>query len=188
MLPCTAVVESGVGHGSMKSVHVSQVGYNAFATLKLTGLVPAGNGFFLRVFMRLTAPMTGGHNTYFIAGLAAMQGAPFETRVGVMNEMLMINQPSGDRGFLSNQNFYNDHLPGAKLAVNDWSCVEVSFAPATNTIAVWLDDMLIPDLGRTDWQQERFDVVRFGFERYAGPDAQIYYDDIALGSQKLGCQ
>jgi hypothetical protein len=138
--------------------------------------------------MRLAAPMTGGHNTYFIAGLAAQQGAPYETRFGVMNEMVMINQPSGDRGFLSNQNFYNDHLPGAKLAVNDWSCVEVFFDPPNSTINVWLNDMPIPDLGRTDWQQAAFDVVRFGFERYAGPDAEIWYDDIAIGTQQLGCR
>jgi hypothetical protein len=183
----TVVIESAIAHSGTKSVHATEVGYNAFATLKGAGLFPAGSRFYLRVFMRLATPMTPGHNTYFIAGLAATPGAPYETRIGVQNSMLVINQPMGDRGFLSNQNFYNDGLPGAVLAVGDWSCVEVFFDPPNSTIDVWLDDEPIPDLSRTDWQQERFDVVRFGFERYAGPDSEIWYDDIALGTERIGC-
>jgi polysaccharide lyase-like protein len=184
----TAVIDTAIAHSGTRSVHVTQIGYNAFATLKGASLFPSGSRFYVRVFMRLAAPMTGGHNTYFIAGLAATPGAPYETRIGVQNEMLVINQPQGDRGFLSNQNFYNDHLPGAVLGVNAWSCVEVFFDPPATTINVWLDDAPIPDLNRTDWQQATFDVVRFGFERYAGPDAEIWYDDIAVGTQKIGCR
>ena len=183
----TVVIDTQIAHSGTKSVHVTQVGYNAFATLRGTSLFPTGGRFYVRVFMRLATPMTPGHNTYFIAGLAATSGAPYETRIGVQNSMLVINQPMGDRGFLSNQNFYNDGLPGAVLAVGDWSCVEVFFDPPNSTIDVWLDDAPIPDLSRTDWQQERFDVVRFGFERYAGPDSQIWYDDIALGTDRIGC-
>ncbi|HEX6277439.1 MAG TPA: hypothetical protein VFZ53_30560 [Polyangiaceae bacterium] len=182
----TAVIDTTVAHSGTRSVHVTQIGYNAFATLKGAGLFPSR--FYVRVFLRLATPMTGGHNTYFIAGLAAMQGAPYESRIGVMNEMLMINQPQGDRGFLSNQNFYVDHLPGAVITASTWSCVEVLFDPGASTINVWLEDMPISDLNRTDWQQESFDVVRFGFERYAGPDSEIWYDDIAVGSQKIGCR
>jgi hypothetical protein len=183
----TVVIDSTIAHSGTKSVHVTQVGYNAFATLKGASLFPTGSRFYVRVFMRLATPMTPGHNTYFIAGLAATQGAPYETRIGVQNSMLVINQPMGDRGFLSNQNFYNDGLPGAVLAVGDWSCVEVFLDPPNSTIDVWLDDALIPDLSRTDWQEERFDVIRFGFERYAGPDSEIWYDDIAIGTERIGC-
>jgi hypothetical protein len=184
----TVVIDGAMGHSGTKSIHVTQVGYNAFATLKGASLFPTGSRFYLRVFMRLATPMTGGHNTYFIAGLAATPGAPYETRVGVMNEMLIINQPQGDRGFMSNQNYYNDHLPGSVLPANAWSCVEVFFDPAASTINIWLEDAPIPDLARTDWQEERFDVIRFGFERYAGPDSEIWYDDIAVGTQKIGCR
>jgi len=28
----------------------------------------------------------------------------------------------------------------------------------------------------------------FGFEKYAGPDADIWYDDIAVSTQPIGCQ
>jgi hypothetical protein len=29
--------------------------------------------------------------------------------------------------------------------------------------------------------------VRFGFEKYAGPGIDIWYDDIAIGTQRIGC-
>ena len=46
---------------------------------------------------------------------------------------------------------------------------------------------VVPDLHRTDWQQENYDVLRFGYEKYAGPDADIWFDDLAVGNERIGC-
>ena len=32
-----------------------------------------------------------------------------------------------------------------------------------------------------------YDTVRFGFEKYAGPGLDIWYDDIADGTERIGC-
>ncbi len=175
-------------HSGMKSVHVYATGYQTF--FKLTGapVFPAPSGkLYVRVYVRLSEPMTGGHNTYFEAGLDASSDAPFETRVGVMNGMLMINQPDGDRGFLSNQNFYNDQLPGVVIAPATWACVESYFDTPASTVDFWVDGVEVPDLHRTDWQQETYDALRFGYEKYAGPDTELWYDDLAVGTAKIGC-
>jgi hypothetical protein len=29
--------------------------------------------------------------------------------------------------------------------------------------------------------------LRFGFEKYAGPESEIFYDDLAIGSEPIGC-
>jgi len=107
-------------------VHVYGSGYETFMVLKGAptfvlgdgGVSVAPNGrLYLRLFMRLDQPMTGGHNTYFEAGLDGMPDDQYETRVGVMNQMLMINQPAGDRGFLSNPTYYQDGMkPGTVVA------------------------------------------------------------------------
>jgi hypothetical protein len=175
-------------HSGAKSIKVNATGYQTF--FKLTGapVFPATNGrLYVRVYVRLGAPMTGGHNTYFEAGLDAASDAPFETRVGVMHEMLMINQPDGDRGFLSNQNFYNDQLLGAVIPAATWTCVESLFDTPASTVQFWLEGVDVPDLHRTDWQQEDYDVLRFGYEKYAGPDAEIWFDDLAVGNERIGC-
>ena len=137
--------------------------------------------------MRLGAAMTAGHNTYFKAGAGAQISSDHETRVGVMNAMLMINQPSGDRGFLSNQNYYNDGLPGVVFTPTVWTCVEVSFDPALTTMDVWVDGKEIPDMHPTNIVQDSYDELRIGFEKYAGPASDIWYDDVAIGSERIGC-
>jgi len=100
---------------------------------------------------------------------------------------LMINQPAGDRGFLSNQNYYVDNKPGAVIPPMTWGCIEAFLDPAHSTVDFWLDGKELADLHRTDWQQDPIGAFRFGFEKYAGPDGDFWYDDIAVGTQKIGC-
>lgn len=178
-------------HSGTKSIHVaSNGGYQTFFELKGAPVFPRANGpVYLRLYMKLGAPMTPGHNTYFKAGAGAATSSDHETRVGVMNGMLMINQPAGDRGFLSNQSYYNDgNKPGVVFMPMTWSCVEVFFDPPNSTIDVWVEGKEVPDLHVTDWQQDPIGAFRFGFEKYAGPDADFWYDDIAVGTQPIGCE
>ena len=177
-------------HSGTKSVHVASDGYQTFFELKGAPVFPRPNGpLYLRVYLRLSAAMTSGHNTYFKAGAAATTSSDHETRVGVMNAMLMINQPAGDRGFLSNKNYYNDgNKPGVVFAPMTWNCIEVLFDAPASTIDFWVGGKEVPDLHITDWQQDPIGAFRFGFEQYAGPSGDFWYDDIAVGTQPIGCQ
>ena len=62
------------------------------------------------------------------------------------------------------------------------------FDASKSEIDVWVDDREIPGLHLTDWKQAVYDTARFGYEKYAGPDADIWYDDIAIGAEHIGCQ
>ncbi|MGC4087018.1 MAG: hypothetical protein QM756_03775 [Polyangiaceae bacterium] len=188
----TVVVDATTAaHSGSKSVHVSSKGgYQTFFALTGSPVFPAANGaLYMRLYIRLDAPMTGGHNTYYKAGAAGATSSEHETRVGVMNAMLMINQPAGDRGFLSNQNYYSDgNKPGVVFPEKTWTCVEAFFDPPHSTFDIWVNGKEVPDLHRTDWQQDALGVFHFGFEKYAGPDADIWYDDIAVSAAPIGCQ
>ncbi len=107
-------------HSGKQSVHVKTSGsYQAFLVLSNGVTFPTRTYF--RTFIRLGAPMTSGHNTYFKAGAAATSSSDHETRIGVMNAMLMINQPASDRGALSNQKYYTDgNKPGVVFAPQTW--------------------------------------------------------------------
>ena len=59
-------------------------------------------------------------------------------------------------------------------------------APHTE-IDVWVNDEEVPDLHVTNLAHENYDVLRFGFEQYAGLVADLWFDDIALGTQQIGC-
>jgi hypothetical protein len=188
----TVVVDGTTpAHSGSKSVHVSSAGgYQTFFALSGAPVFPpAGGLLYLRLYIRLGAAMTGGHNTYYKAGAAGMNSSEHETRIGVMNSMLMINQPAGDRGFLSNQNYYTDGMkPGVVFAPMAWTCVEALFDPPHSTFDIWVDGKEVPDLHRTDWQQDPLGSFHFGFEKYAGPDADIWYDDIAVSASPIGCR
>ena len=54
-------------------------------------------------------------------------------------------------------------------------------------IDFWVDGTEVPDLHHTDWPLDNYDSVRFGFEKYAGPGLDVWYDDIAIGTERIGC-
>jgi hypothetical protein len=198
-LPTWSVVKNGMGrveidsqtaaHSGKSSVKVSsEGGYQTFFALSGAPIFPRPGALYLRVYIRLAAAMTSGHNTYFKSGKSGSPSSEHETRFGVMNGMLMINQPAGDRGFLSNEEYYRDgNKPGVVFAPMTWVCVEAFLDPEHSTIDVWVDGKEVPDLHRTDWQQDPIGAFHFGFEKYAGPDATLWYDDIAVGEQPIGC-
>ncbi len=186
----TILVDATTAHSGTKSAKVSSLGnYQLF--MSLTGapvFASAQSALYVRTFLRLSEPMTSGHNTYFKAGAAGSSSSNNETRIGVMMEMLMINQPDGDRGFLSNQSYWTDQLPGAVIEKETWACVEGFFDPPNSTVSVAMNGEDIPDLHITDWEQDPLGALHFGFESYAGPQTILWYDDIVVSTQPIGCE
>jgi len=177
-------------HSGSKSVrvHATDTDYDTLFVLHDATILPAPNGrFFLRAYMRLSRAMAGGHNTFIIADPYAMQGTGNNLRIGEMNAMLMYTIMGDGHGALSNQNFYNDGKPGVAFAPSTWVCLEVLIDHARPEIDVWVDGVEVPDLHHTDWALDTYDSLRFGFEKYAGPAIDIWYDDIAIGTERIGC-
>lgn len=186
----TALVDSTTpAHSGSKSVRVDSLGnYQTFFAITGAPVFPASTpALYARVYLRLDEPMTGGHNTYFKAGAAGASSSDNETRLGVMINMLMINQPSGDRGFLSNDNYWNDNLAGVVVEEHTWTCIEGFFDPPHSTVQFWVNEVEVTDLHVTDWKQDTLGAFHFGFESYAGPEATLWYDDIVISTEPIGC-
>ena len=178
-------------HSGTKSVkvHATDNDFDTLFVLHDATILPAPSGrFFLRAYMRLSRAMSGGHNSYIIADPFAMQGTGNNVRIGEMNAMLMYTIMGDGHGALSNQNFYNDGKPGVVFAPSTWVCLEVLLDRGKPEIDVWVDGTEVPDLHHTDWALDNYDSIRFGFEKYAGPGIDIWYDDIAIGTERIGCQ
>jgi hypothetical protein len=178
-------------HSGTKSVHVhaADTDFDTLFVVHDSTILPAPNGrFFLRAYLRLSRAMAGGHNSYIIADPFAMQGTGNNLRIGEMNAMLMYTIMGDGHGALSNQNFYNDGKPGVAFAPSTWVCLEVLIDRAKPEIDFWVDGVEVPDLHHTDWALDNYDSIRFGFEKYAGPAIDIWYDDIAIGTERIGCQ
>jgi hypothetical protein len=186
----TITIDATTAHSGSKSVHVHATDndYDTLFVLHDATILPTSNGrFFLRAYMRLSRAMASGHNTFIIADPFAKQGTGNNVRIGEMNAMLMYTIMGDGHGALSNQNFYNDGKPGIAFTPSTWVCLEALIDHAKPEIDVWVDSTEVPDLHHTDWPLDSYDAVRFGFEKYAGPAIDIWYDDIAIGTERIGC-
>ena len=191
---------SAPAHSGSRSVHFvpTSNSFDTFLIFHDPATLPAPGGkFFLRFFVRLASGMTGGHNTFMTADLFANPGQGNAVRVGEQQHMLMMTVAGDAHGFLSNQNFYNDGKPGVIFPAGAWTCFEMSFDPASTTLDVWVNGTEVPDMHPTNIMLDTYDTLRFGFEKYAGfsddPDAgaaslDLWYDDVAIGTQRIGCQ
>jgi hypothetical protein len=178
-------------HSGSRSVRVSPIdsGFQTFFVYHDPAVLPApaGGKFFLRFFIKAAQAMTAHHNTLVVADLFAQPGSGNAVRLGEDAGMLMMTVAGDAHGYLSNKNYYNDGKPGVVFTPGAWSCVELSFDPAATTIDVWVDGNEVPDMHPVDIQQDRYDDLRFGFEKYAGPVSDLWYDDVAIGSERIGC-
>jgi hypothetical protein len=185
----TVEVDGSVAHAGKQSLKVHGSGFSQFLVLSLGNLpAPISGPLHVRAYVRLPDAMTAGHNTFIVADQQASPGTGNAFRLGEMNAMLMYTVSGDTHGALSNQNYYTDHLPGAALTAQSWGCLEITLDPAKPEIAVRLDDQDVPDLHHADFPLDDYDAVRFGFEKYAGPVGDVWYDDIAVSSEPIGCQ
>lgn len=184
----TVVIDDTEAHDGARSAKITGNGFSTFLVFHDATLLPAaGKRVYVRAFVRFAEPMSGGHNTVVIADRAEAPGTGNAFRLGEMNEMLMYTVSGDTHGALSNENFYNDQIIGAAFVAGEFSCVEFVLDSAAPEIDVWLEGVEIPDLHHTDWPLDDYDALRFGFEKYAGPVREIWYDDIAIGTEPIGC-
>ena len=195
----TSIIGSGTvrvdsttpAHSGTKSIHVADGDgdYDTLLVLHDASVLPAPAGrFYVRAFIRLGAPMSAGHNTFILGDLFASPGQGNNLRLGEDYQMLMYTVMGDAHGALSNANYYNDGmLPGVQFSSQTWTCLEVLLDSKKPEIDVWVAGTEIPDLHHTDYPLDDYDDLKFGFEKYAGPALDVWYDDIAIGTQPIGC-
>jgi hypothetical protein len=181
------VIDDSTAHSGTRALKAHGAGFNTFLVLSSELLPSASGRLHVRSFVRMAEAMSAGHNTFIVADTQAAPGAGNAFRFGEMNGMLMYTVSGDTHGALANDNYYTDHMPGAAFQPMTWACLEVALDHQKPEIQVWLDGVEIADLHHGDWPLDPYDALRFGFEKYAGPVSDIWYDDIAIGSTRLGC-
>jgi hypothetical protein len=174
-----------------KSIHVAPTSndYDTFLALHDTAVLPVSGGkLYLRFFIRLAQPMTAQHNTFVRADLFAAQGNGNNLLFSEDNQMIMESIGGDGQSAMSNNSYYSDgNMLGVHFEQGQWACVEILLDHNTPAIDVWVNGAEVPDLHSTAWKIDAYDYLRFGFEKYAGPASDIWYDDIAFGTQPIGC-
>ena len=174
-----------------KSVHVQPGSndYDTFLALHGSSALPVSGGkLYLRFFIRMAQPMTAGHNTFVRADLYATPGNGNNLLFSEDNQMIMESIGGDGQAAMSNNAYYSDgNIIGVHFSQGQWACVELLLDHTTPAIDVWVNSVEVPDLHSTAWKIDAYDSLRFGFEKYAGPASDLWYDDVAFGTQPIGC-
>lgn len=169
-----------------------------------SGLPTADNRVYVRAYVsfeRDTAQM-GGHVSYIVGADAPSNGA--EMRLGASqnfgNGQMMVDVNLLGSGPEYTQFSNGDVTGGAPsgargvgLQASTWYCMEALFDGAGDEFRLWIDDTEIAAMHVTDWAQgvsgwsPQYSVVKIGGQNYSGSLGQVWFDDVAIGSTRLGC-
>lgn len=174
---------------------------------------PSGGRLFLRAFMNFSLATVdmAGHTGFIVGAAQDTNGA--ELRWGqsqpgcnAQDQLLDLNHVPSDKtmcssGLVSGGNPGDFMNAGVTLQANRWYCVETLFDSALGEFRLWVDDDEVEVLHATasSWCPPGqtcatpqpwpipFSVVKFGTQVYNGSAGDIYYDDLALASTRVGC-
>jgi len=195
----TATVATTTAHTGTHSLQVNGAdGYCNHVFVDDTADQPAASPtWYVRFWIRHTTPLPTGHVT-FLAMNDSTAGNT-DLRLGGQNGALMWNRQSDDATL-------PDQSPAGvaqsvQLPVNAWTCVEFSVSGADGQIHTWVNGSAVPGLtedgvptpnvddqwlGRT-WRPKLTDL-KLGWESYGGGGSDgLWFDDVALGTSRLGC-
>jgi hypothetical protein len=186
-------------HGSAHSLKVTP-GTNFSQMLGVKTSVPT---FWTRVYLRTETVNTSavtGHDT-FVAGVddganggtLANAGDPNngeQVRIGEHECQLELNRKSDDKEILSDavggvSNYVCSG--GVTFSPATWYCVETLYDGPNSTVRVFVDGAEVTALHVTNWGPHMYDMFKFGFENYSGTSRNLWYDDIAIAPQQIGC-
>ncbi|MEY4511279.1 MAG: hypothetical protein RLZZ450_3401 [Pseudomonadota bacterium] len=169
--------------------------------IETTKLPLANNGFFGRVlayFASDPGARSKGHWGSFVGiGKKTPAGQDIEVRIGGQFDILVANYAPNDalQTSASRDGYYDD---GARLPIGAWACFEFQFDGAGNQLRVWLDGNELERLHVTDWNQfghgltpdwsPSYERLRIGYQSWnADTPIDVWYDDVALATQRVGC-
>ncbi len=190
-------VDDTQAHSGTRSVKVTGAGgycnHVFFSTSKVQAI---GGVLFGRFFVRMGTELGDSHVT-FMALKDSVEGK--NVRMGGQSKILMWNRESDDATLpeLSPTGIAKSLHPAA----NAWRCVEFQIDGPAGAITTWVDGAAVeglavdatatPDVDRqwktkATWAPALIDA-KFGWESYGGDANTLWFDDVALGPQRIGC-
>jgi len=175
-------LDSTVGFNSPQSLKVNGTEFS-----QMFGVATPGATFWGRVRLRSDTDIQQGHNTYVLAtDVPGDPNAGEAIRIGEHQCQLELNRKTDDAEKLSNGGTYMCE-GGVKLLANTWYCLEFFYDGANSEVRVFVDDAEVEELHVTDWGPYTYQTFKFGFEKYHGANKTLWYDDVALGTERIGC-
>lgn len=192
-------VDDAVSHGGRRSLRVDGGGgYCDHVFLANDSAIQSvGPVVYGRFFVRLSDAFGDGHVTF--ATMRDSADGNRDLRMGGQSRIFMWNRESDDATLpeLSPAGIARSARPTALR----WHCVEFRVDQSAGTLATWIDSAAVdgltvdatatPDVdarwhSRSSWRPRLIDF-KLGWESYAGQTMTLWFDDVALGASRIGC-
>jgi hypothetical protein len=190
-----ALADSSKAHTGSKSLHI----LGGQTPAMLTRPLPSGtNKIYMRSYVWLTAPLgqspTRNHET-LIGVRGTPGGASDEVRFGEIKGVIGTNEvPSDNISPLQEQ-----WGKGPEIPAGEWLCIEVAFVgdAAPHSVQAWNNGTevhLVND--PSQWQNGalsneflngKFKEFIIGWQSFSNYANEIWFDDIIVATQRVGC-
>ncbi|MEQ0564083.1 cellulose-binding domain-containing protein [Amycolatopsis sp. NEAU-NG30] len=190
----TVAVDGTVAHSGSRSVKVA--GGGGYCNHAFFGTSVSGSGvLYGRFWVRHTTPLPAGHVT-FLAMRDSTDGR--DLRAGGQNRALQWNRESDDATLPAQSPA--GVAQSVPLPTGTWSCFEFQLDGAGGKLRTWLgsaevpglvvDGVPTPDIDQQwlarAWHPSVTDL-RLGWESYGGDADTLWFDDVAVGTSRIGC-
>jgi len=192
----TFALDSAVFKNGSQSVKVAGSGFHTMLQLDAASFPTTATKIYVATWFRLgdTVDITQSNAHYIWLEAGAATNDQHEVRVGANIGLLQTNQYQNGEVDLRE--------PGVVPAAGTWYCLEYSVDWSNHEMEVWFDGAPMQNISTTDWVQKDaqngglspgsgltnwapvVESLRFGAE-LQGHD--IWFDDIAVGTEQLGC-
>lgn len=188
----TVSLDSSTAHSGKNSMKVTSPGGYCGHIFFGTTNVPSGD-VYVRVWLKATNALTSNHVS-FITMPDTAQGSNKHLRIGGQNQILMYNRETDDATLpdLSPQGTASSK----PLPAGSWQCFEYHLG-TDGSIETWLNSQVIAGLTTANnpyasqWTRSsiipKVSAVYFGWESYGGDSNTFWYDDVSIGSSRIGC-
>lgn len=197
-------IDAAVARSGTRSLTFAATDTQGAFVYPVLGLPTDDNVVHVRAFVRFaqaTAQM-GGHVSFIVGADQPSNGA--EMRLGASqnfgNGMMMLDVNLLGMGPEYTQFSNGDVTGGASsgargvaLDADSWYCFEARFDGAGHEFRVWLDGAELTAMHVTDWAQgvsdwsPSYSVIKLGGQNYSGSLGQVWFDDVAIGHEPIGC-
>ncbi|HYN97063.1 MAG TPA: cellulose-binding domain-containing protein [Pilimelia sp.] len=195
----TATVDTAVAHAGGKSIRIDgTAGYCNHVFVRASqSLSTVGPVIYGRYYVRHTTPLPPAHVTFM--ALRDDNDGGRDLRMGGQNSALQWNRESDD-ATLPEQSPNGVALSRA-LPTGQWNCVEFQVDGSLGHIRTWLNGAEVPGLAvdgvptrdidsqwlnKPNWRPALSDL-RLGWESYGDGADTLWFDDVAVGSARVGC-
>ena len=183
------------------------------ALIPISGLPTAVNHYYVRVwvnFAKATNAVTG--HAAFLVGASTRDQSGTELRLGVSippgfaTAMVDLNLQNPTDGSGEVTRFSNGFTTGADpldmagttFDADTWTCVEALFDGGHNEFRLWIGGNEVTNMHVTNFAARptdpprvmwapSFNFLKIGAQNYSGDIGQVWYDDVVVGSEQIGC-